>query len=330
LAHGTPEEIQTLKPGSACISIDLDALPHYAALHGLPATCLPEHGRDAVARIAPGRLCELMAEVGAPATFFAVGEDLASDAGAAPLREASRAGHEIGNHTLHHRYRLTTLTADEMAEEVSGGASAIAAAIGMRPTGFRAPGYTLSAPLLEQVVRSGHTYDSSTFPAAPYYLAKASVMALQRISGRRSAARLDRARVLTAPRLPYRPSATEPYRRGDLPLWELPISTTPLIRFPFIGTLLSTLPELAFDAVYRSLRRDPFVNLELHGIDLMDASDGAGAVLPLHQRDLGVPAPTKVARLRRLLRRMADDFQLVTLDAASRSFGRSEPEPARA
>jgi len=316
-----------LKLRSACISIDLDALPHYATLYGLPASCLPEAGRDAVARTAPGRLCELMAEVAAPATFFAVGEDLASEAAAAPLRQASSAGHEIGNHTLHHRYRLTALPPEEMAEEVEGGAAAIAAAVGVRPIGFRAPGYTLSAPLLERVVLSGHTYDSSTYPAAPYYLAKAAVLGLQRISGRRSSSRLDRARVLTAPRLPYRPSRTEPYRRGYLPLIELPISTTPFVRFPFIGTFLNLLPELAFDAVYRSLRRDPFVNLELHGIDLMDASDGAGEMLPRHQRDLTVPAAKKLERLRRLLRRMANDFELVTLGQASRRLGPLGQEP---
>jgi hypothetical protein len=319
-----------LRPGSACITIDLDALPHYASLHGLPADCLPEEGRDAVARLAPGRLCELMAELSAPATFFAVGEDLASEAGAAPLRQAFGAGHEIGNHTLHHRYHLTELDPEEITREVEGGAAAIAAAVGVRPIGFRAPGYTLSAPLLEQVLKSGHSYDSSTYPAAPYYLAKATVMALQRISGRRSAAQLDRARVLAAPRLPYRPSRTEPYSRGDLPLWELPISTTPIFRFPFLGTFLGVLPPLAFDAVYRSLRRDPFVNLELHGIDLMDASDGAGALLPRHQRDLGIPAAKKIARLRRLLRRMADDFQLVTLGEASRGYGPIGLEPAGA
>jgi peptidoglycan/xylan/chitin deacetylase (PgdA/CDA1 family) len=321
-----------LKPGSACITIDLDALPHYAALYGLPATCLPEVGAEAVARLAPGRLCDILAELGSPAraTFFAVGEDLASEAGAAPLRAAARAGHEIGNHTLHHLYGLTALDPRRMMDEVEGGAAAIQAAIGSRPLGFRAPGYTLSAALLESVVRSGHVYDSSVFPAAPYYFAKATVLAWQRVAGRRSVARLDRSRVLGAPRLPYRPSRSEPYARGDLPLWELPISTSPVLRFPFLGTLLSTLPERAFDAVYRSLRRQPFVNLELHGIDLMDASDGAGDLLPSHQRDLRIPAAKKMARLRRLLGRMAADFQLVTLHQAALGFGPLTPGKAAA
>jgi hypothetical protein len=51
----------------------------------------------------------------------------------------------------------------------------------------------------------------------------------------------------------------------------------------------------------------------LHGIDLMDGSDGAGELLPQHQPDLRIPTSKKLARLRRLFARIADDYEIVTL-----------------
>ncbi|HUB09373.1 MAG TPA: polysaccharide deacetylase family protein, partial [Myxococcales bacterium] len=290
-------------------------------------------------RLAPPRFCELLGERSLRGTLFAVGDDLlarrsaappSSDGeddpeeplgaplpGAAPLRAAAEAGHEIGNHTRHHRYDLVRLPEAHIAREVHGGAKAIAAAVGRRPVGFRAPGYTLSPAVLRAAIEAGHRYDSSAYPAAPYYAAKASVLALQRLVGRHSRAILDRPRVLAAPVLPYRPAAAEPYARGDLPLWELPITVEPLSRFPFIGTFVTTMPRSALALLYRSVRRRPFLNLELHGVDLMDRSDGAGAQLPAVQRELRVPAAEKIARLRELLARIADDYEVVTLAQAA-------------
>ena len=318
----------------ACINVDLDGLRHYAGIHGLPEASLAPGGGDAVARLGPPRFCELLAERGLRGTLFAVGDDLLARRsapaepdgegepaallpGAAPLRAAAEAGHEIGNHTRHHRYDLTRLPDDRIAREVHGGAKAIAAAVGRRPVGFRAPGYTLSPAVLRAAIDAGHRYDSSTYPAAPYYLGKASVLALQRLVGRRSRAILDRPRVLAAPALPYRPSATEPYARGELPLWELPVTVEPLTRFPFIGTFVTTLPRRALALLYRRVRRRPFLNLELHGVDLMDESDGAGDRLARVQRELRVPAREKIARLRDLLARIAADYEVVTLAEAA-------------
>ena len=55
----------------ACISIDLDGLGHYEALHGLPRKSSP----DAVAKVAPPRLAELLDERAAKGTFFAIGNE---------------------------------------------------------------------------------------------------------------------------------------------------------------------------------------------------------------------------------------------------------------
>jgi hypothetical protein len=303
-------------PRLASISIDLDGLANYARLHGLSPEALPAEGSTAVARIAPGRLAEILEARSAKGTFFAIGEEIAPS-GAGPLRLVAAAGHEIGNHTLSHRYDLTRLSVEAQAAEVAGGAAAIESAIGIRPVGFRAPGYTLSSSVLDAARNSGHQYDSSTYPAAPYYLAKAGILGLMRLSGRRSAAILDRPSVLFAPRLPYHPAEDDPYARGKMELLEVPLTVDPLTRAPFIGTAICSLPLFAVKTLYRSVRRLPLVNLELHGIDLLDATDGSGVALAAVQRDLRIPAAAKLQRLREVIGWLAADYDLVTLRAAA-------------
>jgi hypothetical protein len=70
---------------------------------------------------------------------------------------------------------------------------------------------------------------------------------------------------------------------------ELPVQVTPWVRYPFIGTFL-TLAGAAWAVrmarwVARSSR---YVCLELHGIDLLDHTDGLGALVG-HQPDVPIP-----------------------------------------
>lgn len=301
----------------ASISVDLDSLHHYCRIHGLPESLIDERARRLVYEVAVPRYLELFSAAGVKATFFAIGEDLAADEAGRALAEAHRRGVEIGNHSHTHDYALALRPEDRIAEEIRLGEEAIEKAVGERPVGFRAPGYTLSAKLLNAVASRGYRYDSSTFPAAPYYALKAMVMGALAVLGRRSKAVLDRPRVLLAPRRPYRPSADEPYARGDLPLVELPMAVTPLLRFPFIGTFAVTLPRAAAKAAYRSMRREPFFNFELHAVDVLDARDGVPEPLCQRQRDLRISHEAKLERLRELFGWLTDDWDVVTLREAA-------------
>ncbi len=305
----------------ASVSVDLDSIGHYCGIHGLDPQAAPEGARRLVYREGIPRFLELFAELGLRATFFAVGADLEDDARVrGALDQAAREGHEIGNHSGAHDYALTRKSAAFIATDLERGERAIEGAVGRRPVGFRAPGYTLSAPLLEALVARAYHYDSSAFPAAPYYLAKAAVLTALRVTGRRSRAILDRPRVLLAPLAPYRPDREEPYRRGSLPLMELPIAVLPGSRLPFIGTALVSLPERVSAALYRQARWRRHLNLELHGIDLLDAGDVAFEPLARVQRDLRVPWALKRARLAAMLRRIGADFEWGTLEIAAERF----------
>jgi peptidoglycan/xylan/chitin deacetylase (PgdA/CDA1 family) len=286
----------------ASVSVDLDAIACYWRIHALSGAPPEEARRLVLGRCLP-RFGELFAKAGIKATFFVVGQDLAEDAqGARHLAQLASDGHELANHSFTHPYHLVRLPADELAGEIDRAHQAIGACAGRAPVGFRAPGYTVSAQVLELLCARAYRYDSSAFPSLPYYAAKAAVMAGMWLARRPSGSYLGSASVVTAPLQPYRPASGAPYRRGRLPIVELPMAVTPALRLHVIGTSLVTFPEWLRRRMVASALRRPFFNLELHGIDLADAAvDGVPSALVARQPDLRRPLAAKWAALERTL-----------------------------
>jgi peptidoglycan/xylan/chitin deacetylase (PgdA/CDA1 family) len=301
----------------ASISVDLDSLHHYCRIQGLPESLLDERARALVYSTAVPRFRQLLSAVGVPGTFFAIGEDLADAGAVAALRESHAAGIEVANHSFAHDYALTRRAPGSILEDLVRGEEAILAATGVRPVGFRAPGYTLNAALYGATAERSYLYGSSVFPAAPYYAAKATVMGALALLRRPSRSVLDSPRVLLAPRTPYRPDPGQPYKRGRGSVLELPMTVTPGVRFPLIGTFAATLPLPAVRAAWASCRDDAFFNFELHAIDVLDATDGIPSELVRQQRDLRMPATRKMERLETLFRWLKDARDVVPLCVAA-------------
>jgi peptidoglycan/xylan/chitin deacetylase (PgdA/CDA1 family) len=310
-------------PPLVSVSVDLDAVECYHRIHALGDGPTAE-ARFAILRRALPRLGELFARHGIAATLFTVGHDLEEDAeGRLILADLARAGHEIASHSYSHPYDLVRLGRDRIAAEIDRAHAAIAEACGVAPVGFRAPGYEISAELVDMLCERGYRYDSSAFPAIPYYLAKAAVMAGLRLAGRKSGSILGSPRVLAAPCVPYRPAIGAPYRRGNLPIIEMPVTVTPLLRLHVIGTTLVIAPEWLRRRLVASALTTHHFNLELHGIDLADASaDGISPALVARQPDLRMPLARKLAALDTTLteaRQAGATF--MTLAKAAEHFG---------
>jgi hypothetical protein len=293
------------------VSVDLDPLRCYYGIHGLGAP--PAQLAHVVLRRALPRFAEMFERRGLHATFFVVGDDVASDqAGRALLSQLARAGHELGNHSYTHPYDLARLSRARIDDEV-GRAHEVIAQLGAAPVGFRAPGYDLSTAVNEVLMARGYRYDSSVFPSWPYYLAKAGVMAAMALVGRRSHSVMIDPRALVAPSLPYRPGVS-PFFRGQSTLVELPISVSPGLRLPVIGTYLLATPSAVRVRLLEGIRARPFFNLELHGIDLIDADeDGIPAALVARQPDLRVPLTHKRRALEATLDRLAPEYRFAPL-----------------
>ncbi len=301
----------------AAVSVDLDEIPCYAAIHGLPSP--PPRAARAIYERALPRLTRLFDEERIPATFFAIGSDL-DDPNAARIASLARSGHEIANHSFGHRYDLTRLGRAQIRSEIERGADAIERACGARPEGFRAPGYTITDPVFDVLEELGVVYDSSVFPCPAYYAPKAAVIGGMRLVRRESRSIVDDPRVLTAPADPYR--VGRPYWRRGGGVLELPIGVTRLARLPYIGTSVVLAGALGARLLSRAMVGRPLVSLELHGIDLADAeADGLGFLAP-HQPDLRRPLRAKEAALRAAIATLREaGYRFVTLREAARASG---------
>jgi peptidoglycan/xylan/chitin deacetylase (PgdA/CDA1 family) len=297
------------------ISIDLDEIRHYFAIHGLIAEGAAAH---AVYQRALSRFADLAEGERLPLTFFVVGSDLERAENASRLRALGGRGHELGNHTFDHYYDLTRRSPREVRAQIERASEIIATGTGHRPTGFRAPGYTMSDAVYRELVQTGMSYSSSVFPCPLYHAAKALKLTTLRLMGKSSSSIAASPVVLAAPRTPYR--VGEPYVRRGSGLLELPIQVTPTLRLPFIGTNLTLLGPSLARQLTRGLVGLELINLELHGIDLLDRHDGLES-LARHQFDLRVGLGSKWDTLSAVvgeLRRAGYGF--VRLDEAARQF----------
>jgi hypothetical protein len=288
------------------VSVDLDGLGCYAAIHGLSAGTLPERAARAVPVVALGRLCELFASLRLHVTFFVIGKELEIPGSAAALKAAAAAGHEIASHSFAHDYALSRGELPQIEADLARAEQAISAVAGSVPRGFRAPGYTLSPALLEAVRARGYLYDSSVLPSPPYYAAKAIAIALYAMRGRRSRSILGGAAQWFGRRKPH-------WRDG---VRELPIATLPVLRAPVIGTSVLGLRDRGAAAFARAGRAGGHLNLELHGIDALDGSD-ATPELAGAQPGLRLAASEKLRRLRALLEALTESAENLTLERAA-------------
>jgi peptidoglycan-N-acetylglucosamine deacetylase len=303
------------------VSVDLDEIPNYFGIHGLPVPVGPHS--TLVYDVALDRLTKFAHELAIPLTLFAIGADLTRPAAAAKLRAASAAGFEIANHSLDHRYDLVRLGRKEMRRQVSEGARAIEQATGVSPVGFRAPGYTVTDELFEVLGELGVMYDSSVFPCPAYWAAKAAKIGLISMQGRESRSIVDTPNVLRAPSRPY--LLGQPYwergpHRGKGQVVELPVQVTPWLRLPVFGTSLVLWGDKGARRLARACVGEPLVNLELHGIDVLDSSDGLFS-LTGHQPDVRIAAAQKLESLRTAVVELRDaGYAFVTLMTAAKAM----------
>tara|TARA_B100001758_G_C18240287_1_gene520138 strand:- start:133 stop:867 length:735 start_codon:yes stop_codon:yes gene_type:complete len=200
------------------------------------------------------------------------------------IQEITARGHEVGNHTLDHNYRLTRLSDAEIYHQVAESRVRLESAAGQPVVGFRAPGYHLNGTVLRAAQASGHIYDSSVFPCAPYYLAKAGIMGMMQLRGRASKSLLGTPQALLAPRKPYQADYFKPYQRDEgQGFSEFPISVMGGV--PLIGTAFTAMGASLSKLVVRTaLRAHQHLTIEFHAADLLsiveDELDPALSVQP--------------------------------------------------
>jgi peptidoglycan/xylan/chitin deacetylase (PgdA/CDA1 family) len=131
-----------LAPRSSWLGPNLNRLPASAAACGAIALTIDD-GPDP--EVTP-RVLERLAERGARATFFCIGERVARYADLA--REIVRRGHAVENHSQRHLRRFSLLSSGAITREITEAQETLTRVCGSPPRFFRAPA-GLRSPLLE-------------------------------------------------------------------------------------------------------------------------------------------------------------------------------------
>ena len=268
------------------LTIDLDGAWCYRQIHGLRDDD-DDDDDDALLLSGLPRFLELCARLSMKATLFVVGVDLRNETYARLIAEAARAGHEVMSHSQSHAYDLSRWPRSRVVDDVTASLDAIEGVTGVRPLGFRAPGYNLSLNLLDGVKDAGVAWSSSLLPAPAYFAARALVIARTALAGRRSASLLGDPAAFARRRR----------RQHGNGLAEFPISAP--LGIPFTGTVLALLPDLLADALSAAAADDDDVMLELHAADFVE-----GSLLPRGQPDRGVALADKLRRIERAAKRI--------------------------
>jgi hypothetical protein len=299
---------------TASVSLDTDNLWSYLKVHG-------DAGWEAypsyLDRLVPRALAALE-QLDLRITFFIVGRDAALAPDRAVLRDLTRAGHEIGNHSYHHEPWLHRYSRAEIDAEISRAHDAIAEATGAEPTGFRGPGFSWSPDLLEVLAARGYQFDASTLPtfigplARAYYFRTAKLSADER---RQRSMLFGRFTEGFRPVRPYEWSLASGRR-----LLEIPVTTMPGLRLPFHLTYLLYLARVS-EPLMRGYLRTAMAACQLAGM---------GPSFLLHPLDLlsgdevpelrffpgmDFPSERKQALFARVFTMLRDHFTLAPMSA---------------
>jgi peptidoglycan-N-acetylglucosamine deacetylase len=239
--HSTPRRMDPGKvappvqrapvPGStkplASLSLDLDNQWSYMKIHG-------DQGWESYPSyldIFVPHVLDLLDLWNLKITFFIVGIDALQGKNGPFLKMITDRGHEVGNHSLNHESWLQKYSRDQLVDEISTAEQSIVAATGQKPIGFRGPGFSWSAPLLEILAERSYLFDASTLPtyigplARMYYFWKSDLSKAQK---------KDRNELFGSMKNGLQP--LKPFR-WRLPsgksMLEIPVTTIPVIKTPF-------------------------------------------------------------------------------------------------
>jgi peptidoglycan/xylan/chitin deacetylase (PgdA/CDA1 family) len=303
----------------ASVSLDLDNVWTYLRTHGDPGW---ERRPSYLSTFIPYVL-DVLEEAALSITFFVVGSDAEHDENKAALRSLTQSGHDIGNHSFEHEPWLTQYDHARLCAEIERAESAISAATGRRPVGFRGPGYVWSPDLLSILGDRGYLYDASTLPTYLGPLARAYYFRTAKLS---AAERERRAQLFGRFSEGFRP--VRPYYWA-LPngksLLELPVTTFPGIKVPFHLSYLLYVSRFSEPAMIAYLRA-ALAACRLSGIEPsfllhpLDFIDGTQEPRLSFFPGMDVPAKRKVALFGRAIALFREHFALVSTGTHARSL----------
>lgn len=303
----------------AAISLDLDNQWSYMKIHG-------DEGWDqypSYLDIFIPHILKVLDELNLKITFFVVGKDTETEENRKYLKMIIEHGHEVGNHSYYHESWLQTYSYEKIEKEITIAEEAIYNACGMRPQGFRGPGFSWSKDLLEVLKKRNYLYDASTLPtwlgpfARMYYFSKSTLGAEEK------KARKELFGKFTDGLRPNKPYFHD--LKNNEKLLEIPVTTMPVLRIPFHLSYLVYLSGIS------NLLMKAYLNLAiffckitstqpsylLHPLDLIGGDKiEALAFFP----GMNLTSEKKVKVLKYAIKKMQKNFELVNMSKFAKSF----------
>ncbi len=209
----------------ASISLDLDNQWSYMKTHGDKGwETFPSY----FDKFIPDFL-QILESFNLKITFFVIGQDAALEKNRIFLKLIASSGHEIANHSFNHDPFIQLYNKDELNEEIVKAENAIVEATGIKPIGFRGPGFSWGKDLFEVLLNNGYAYDASTFPTFLGPLARKFYFASAKLTSEEK----EKLKNLYG-------GFSEGFRSINPYFWkvngrnirEIPVSTFPLLKFP--------------------------------------------------------------------------------------------------
>jgi peptidoglycan/xylan/chitin deacetylase (PgdA/CDA1 family) len=150
--------------GQVCLTFDFDGPSAWVARGVTTATPL---SRGEYAAVAAPRVLSVLRRRGLTSTWFVPAHTVRTYPDV--CRRVLDEGHEIALHGYAHE-NVAALPHDEERDRLARSIEVLEASLGVRPSGFRAPSWDLSAHSVDLMAAAGLTYDSSLMghDHAPY------------------------------------------------------------------------------------------------------------------------------------------------------------------
>lgn len=308
----------------AGLSLDLDNLWSYMKTHG-------NQGWDSFPSyldIAVPRILDFLEKRDLTITFFIVGQDAALQKNHNAIRSIAEAGHEIGNHSFSHEPWLHLYSEQQIEAELSKAEENIHRVTGVKPIGFRGPGYSLSETVLKVLSQRGYQYDSSTLPTFIGPLARLYYFMTSKFTPEE---KRNRRKLFGQIRDGFRPLYPYQWKIGELEdeLIEIPITTMPLFRIPFHISYILYIhrfsPALALMYFRFAMRLCQLARIQpsllLHPLDFLGSDDTEElSFFPA----MNLHSERKIKLVSDILDIYSDFYTIVSLNQIAQTISREE------
>lgn len=307
----------------ASLSLDLDNKWSYMKTHGDAGwESFPSYLDTVVPRV-----LRFLSDRGLKITFFVVGQDAALEKNRDAIAQIASAGHEIGNHSFRHEPWLHLYSKEELSEEFGKTEDALERVAGIRPIGFRGPGFSLSPAVLEVLTERKYEYDCSTLPtyiaplARAYYFLNSPKMSREE--------REKRKKLFGNFSDGFRPLKLHNFGGDTTSLVEIPVTTFPIFKTPIHVSYLvylSTFSRLAAKTYWRAaLKVCKFTGVEpsllLHPLDFLGSEDAPELkFFP----GMNLPSEQKLEIVGSILDMYTEQFDVVNMQEHARTFVRRQ------